>query len=118
MIEISREARECLQAYGWPGNVRELENVMERAVVLGSSDTILPEDLPEDVIEIAEHNAGRQSYYSSVQSGKRQLVIRALQQAKGNYTEAARLLGIHANSLHRLIRKLDLKDEIRQALGA
>ena len=43
---ISDEARALLQTYGWPGNVRELANVIERAIVLGSSDTITREDLP------------------------------------------------------------------------
>lgn len=113
---ISRESRRCLMEYGWPGNVRELENVIERAVVLGSGDLILPEDLPDDVIETSAASGGT-SYYAAVQSGKKQLVFKALQQAHGNYTEAARILGIHANSLHRLIRKLDLKEEIRELLG-
>ena len=118
LIEISREVRRYLAEYGWPGNVRELENVIERAVVLGSGDIILPEDLPEDVVETAERSAGGDSYYSAVQSGKKQLVVRALQQARGNYTEAAKLLGIHANSLHRLIKKLNLKEELQKQLGA
>jgi transcriptional regulator with GAF, ATPase, and Fis domain len=48
---ISPEARAYLLSYSWPGNVRELENTMERAVVLGSSDVILPEDLPENIRE-------------------------------------------------------------------
>ncbi len=48
---ISPAARACLMRYDWPGNVRELENAMERAVVLGSSDLIEPEDLPESALE-------------------------------------------------------------------
>jgi Nif-specific regulatory protein len=47
MLGVSPHARACLTNYDWPGNVRELENAIERAVVLGSSDMILPEDLPE-----------------------------------------------------------------------
>ncbi|HEY4490758.1 MAG TPA: sigma 54-interacting transcriptional regulator, partial [Acidobacteriota bacterium] len=43
---ISPEARETLMHYDWPGNVRELENAIERAVVLGSTEMILQEDLP------------------------------------------------------------------------
>ena len=41
----------CLMNYDWPGNVRELENVIERALVLGSSEDILLEDLPESLLE-------------------------------------------------------------------
>ena len=48
---ISREALSCLVNYDWPGNVRELEHAIERALVLGSSDMILPEDLPESLLE-------------------------------------------------------------------
>ncbi len=50
---ISPEAAQCLEAYSWPGNVRELENAVERAVVLGEAEMILPEDLPEAVLETA-----------------------------------------------------------------
>ena len=48
---VSREAMECLVDYDWPGNVRELENAIERALVLGPTDMIEPEDLPESVLE-------------------------------------------------------------------
>ena len=43
---VSEEALEILVAYDWPGNVRELESVIERALLLGESDEIVPEDLP------------------------------------------------------------------------
>ncbi len=46
VLGISPRARACLLNYDWPGNVRELENAMERAVVLGSSDLILPAKKP------------------------------------------------------------------------
>ena len=48
---LSAEALACLVHYDWPGNVRELENALERALVLGSTDSILPDDLPETVLE-------------------------------------------------------------------
>ena len=54
---IAPKARHRLMRYTWPGNVRELENAIERAVVLGSSDLIVPEDLPETVLE-AEVSVG------------------------------------------------------------
>ena len=47
VVGISPEAQKLLQAYDWPGNVRELENAIERAVVMGSTEHILSEDLPE-----------------------------------------------------------------------
>src|SRR3989441_3832613 len=51
VVGISPKARACLMRYDWPGNVRELENAIERAVVLGSTEMILPEDLPDSVLE-------------------------------------------------------------------
>jgi transcriptional regulator with PAS, ATPase and Fis domain len=50
--QLSPEAKACLMRYQWPGNIRELENALERALVLGSSNTILPDDLPEAIVEI------------------------------------------------------------------
>ena len=46
---LSQETMELLEAYEWPGNIRELENVIERAVALEKSQTILPESLPEHI---------------------------------------------------------------------
>jgi len=107
---ITAEAQACLLAYDWPGNVRELENAIERAVVLGSTDLILAEDLPEAILD-AQPPAESASleYHQALREGKRQIILRALDQAKGEYSEAARLLGLHVNNLHRLIRTLDLK---------
>ena len=107
---ISPEARACLMQYDWPGNIRELENAMERAVVIGSSDFILPEDLPEAVLETAPSAAsGPANYHDAVRNLKKQLILNAWEQSGGSFTEAAKILGVHANYLHRLIRNLDLR---------
>jgi DNA-binding NtrC family response regulator len=94
--------------YDWPGNVRELENVIERALVLGSADTILPEDLPESLLETnAEEPAS--TFHDRVNEAKRRIIATAIDQSGGRYTEAARSLGIHPNNLHRLIRNLGMR---------
>jgi transcriptional regulator with GAF, ATPase, and Fis domain len=113
--QISPEAMASLSHYDWPGNVRELENAMERALVLGSSDVILPEDLPETVLEKELPSGGVMAakYHASVQELKKNLILKALEQARGNYTEAARLLGVHPNYLHRLIRNFELRGAVR-----
>ena len=112
MMGISSEARNFLLSYDWPGNVRELENAIERAVVLGTTNYILPEDLPENLLErkttIPVVIAG---YHEAVTQTKRDVILRAMDQAKGNVTEAGRILGIHPNYLHRLIRNLDLREQ-------
>jgi DNA-binding NtrC family response regulator len=46
---VDEAAEEALRAHNWPGNVRELRNVLERAMVLGVGDTLLPRHLPEDL---------------------------------------------------------------------
>jgi transcriptional regulator with GAF, ATPase, and Fis domain len=103
------ETRTCLTAYDWPGNVRELENTIERAVVLGTTDWILPEDLPEALLETKVTADGSvTTYHQAVLQNKREIILRAIEQANNNYAEAARLLGIHPNYLQRLIRNLNL----------
>ena len=115
LMGISPEARTFLLSYDWPGNVRELENAIERAVVLGTTNQILPEDLPENLLErktaIPVSTAG---YHEAVTQTKRDIILRAMDQAKGNVTEAGKILGIHPNYLHRLIRNLDLREHLKQ----
>lgn len=114
---ISAEAEELLQQYSWPGNVRELENAMERAVALGVSDVVLPEDLPESVIESAPHDTGAK-YHHSVVEAKRESILDAYVQGGGDYKHAARLLGLHPNYLLRLVRNLGLREEIKRTMAA
>lgn len=107
---ISPEASACLMHYDWPGNIRELENAMERAVVIGSSDFIVLEDLPETLLEAApSSNSGPAKYHDAIRDLKKKLILSALEQAQGSITEAAKLLGVNANYLHRLLRNLDLR---------
>jgi transcriptional regulator with GAF, ATPase, and Fis domain len=108
---ISAEARACLAQYDWPGNIRELENAMERAVVIGSSSFILPEDLPETLLESSPASAAGApaEYHDAVRNLKKQLILTAFEQSGGSITEAAKLLGLNPNYLHRLIRNLDLR---------
>jgi len=111
---ISTEAKARLTGYDWPGNVRELENAIERAVVLGTTDLILVEDLPEAVLE-SEVSASIPvtKYHEAVAETKKQIILTAMDQARGSYTEAARILGVHPNYLHRLIRNLNLKEQLK-----
>jgi Nif-specific regulatory protein len=113
VVAISPEAYMLLKKYDWPGNVRELQNALERAVVLGSSDHIRPEDLPEALVENNESmDAGVTRYHDAVNTVKRQLILRAIEQAGGNFTEAAKLLDLHPNYLHRLVRNMDLRKDL------
>ncbi len=113
---LSPEAEEILVQYPWPGNVRELENAMERAVVFGVSEWVLPEDLPESLLEVAPKDS-KAKYHQSVGQSKHDAIVDAYVQARGDYKQAARLLGLHPNYLLRLVRNLNLRDEIHRALG-
>lgn len=112
---ISTKAKKILLNYDFPGNVRELENTIERAVVLGSSEWILPEDLPESLLETVDFTEDSTlNYHEAVQEKKKELIRQAFAEAKGSYVEAAKLLNVHPNYLHRLIRNLNIKDELEQ----
>lgn len=114
---VSREAMAALVSYDWPGNVRELENAVERALVMGSADAILLEDLPESLLEQEPPEEMQEgTYHARVKELKKQLIVNAVEQTRGNYVEAAGILGVHPNYLHRLIRNLGLKDELNRAV--
>jgi len=100
--------------YSWPGNVRELENAIEHAIVLGLSDEIVVEDLPEALLETRSGQRDSVKYHDRLNQLKKQMIVNALSQTKGNYTEAAKLLDLHPNYLHRLIRNLNLKAELKK----
>jgi len=85
--------------------------------VLGSSDTVLPEDLPESLLEhTPTPDMTEASYHTSIKKLKKQLILNAVGQTRGNYVAAAEILGLHPNYLHRLIRNLELKDILKNVL--
>ena len=106
---LSPEALAALQEYRWPGNVRELQNVIERSVVLAEGPVIQLNDLPVDVL-LPEHRrmvreADRLPLKSATEDFERQIVLRVLERVKGNQSEAARILGLHRNSLKRMLER-------------
>ena len=110
---ITPEVRALLMNYDWPGNIRELENAIEHSIVLGASDEIRPEDLPEALLEQPTTKPEGTKYHSAISDLKKRLIRDAVGEANGSYTEAAKLLGVHPNYLHRLIRNLDIKSDLR-----
>lgn len=112
---LAPETRAYLQSYSWPGNVRELENAIERAVVLGSTDMILPEDLPDNIRETRPAEISASLYEEAIEEAKRQVVLRAFDQADYDHETAAKILGLHPNYLHKLIRTMDLRSVIKRA---
>jgi transcriptional regulator with GAF, ATPase, and Fis domain len=109
VLGLSTGARACVLAYDWPGNIRELENAIERAIVLGTADTIQEEDLPESVLEASRSTPTAMKFCDLVREAKRRIIREAMEQAGGSYAKAAAQLGIHVNNLHRHMRTLGLK---------
>jgi len=83
--------------------------------VLGSCDHVLLEDLPEALLERAAPRASDlPRFHDSVRLAKIRAILDAFREAHGSYVETARLLGLHPNYLHRLIRNLGLKPSLEQ----
>jgi two-component system, NtrC family, response regulator HydG len=112
--EIADDAMACLKRYDWPGNVRELENAIEHAVVLGSTREILRDDLPESLLETGTAAGEASGYHEQVTLRKKELILDALDRSNGNFMEAARLLDIHPNYLHRLVTVLELRAAVKK----
>jgi len=97
---LSDEALELMRGYDWPGNVRELENAIERAMVVGTTGKIRPEDLPLHV----EHELARPRD-RSLESLESEHIQRVLREEAGNVSQAARVLGIDRGTLYNKIKK-------------
>jgi DNA-binding NtrC family response regulator len=125
---IEPDAEHLLREYSWPGNIRELENVMERAVLFCDGDRLAVRDLPEELranigsgIAPSESDVGdpettvqdglKQQVRAAMSRLERQLIVKALEQTKGNVTHAARLLKISRKGLQLKMKELGLRDE-------
>jgi DNA-binding NtrC family response regulator len=110
MENIDHDALAALEVYSWPGNVRELENVIQRAIILASKETLRLEDLPlkiqeqeENIVDFSDfHPVG--SFERQLRDYKVKLAANAVRENNGNKTLAARSLCISRAYLHRLIR--------------
>ena len=115
MDGIAPEVMSQLLDYHWPGNVRELENVIERAVVLTTSDRITPDLLPATVRRPGEAAEvvppppnGEVSLKEAVSEYERQLIVRALQETGGVQKHAAEKLKVKPTTLHEMIKRHEI----------
>jgi DNA-binding NtrC family response regulator len=104
--EISAEAADFLLNYDWPGNVRELENAIERALVVGKSETIAVDDLPFRIASI-EFNPDEDKESLSVIEKKH--ILRVLNKNRWNISRSAQVLEIDRVTLYNKINKYNLR---------
>ena len=112
MNRVADETMARLLSYHWRGNVRELENVVERAVLLGDGDVMLPEHL---MLETVGGQEGRQMQIRagmSVREMEKNLICQTLKSVNDNRTQAAELLGISIRTLRNKLK------EYRENVGA
>ncbi len=133
-IPISEEAEEMLQSYDWPGNVRQLVNTIYHAVNHTSSGMIVLSSLPKDVrkkqgfveaeintinelykfarglIESGIHSEAINPYEEYCKTIERPLIQAALDITKGNRSQAAQLIRINRNTLHKKIQTYDMEE--------
>jgi DNA-binding NtrC family response regulator len=107
-IKISDEAMEVLMRYVWPGNVRELRNVIERALILVSGDTITPADLPLEIrANLPEKLTGpvaERDGSVNLEDLKKRQILKVLEQTGWHQGRAAEALGISPSTLYRQLK--------------
>jgi transcriptional regulator with PAS, ATPase and Fis domain len=99
--------------YNWPGNIRQLQNCIEGAILLANSNIINPENLPQQILseKVSESIQGDLQIKSgmSLKDAEKAHILKALEQAGGNKTEAAKLLGISLRGLHYKLKEYNIE---------
>ncbi|HEX8473744.1 MAG TPA: sigma-54 dependent transcriptional regulator [Pyrinomonadaceae bacterium] len=126
---IAQSALRRLMEYNWPGNVRELRNAIERSMILAEGDELTAHDLPAEITSSSDAGSGQSSGERAATAGdesgnlsvpytedfredrrefERRYIARCLDDAGGNVTRAATVLGMHRQSLQHKLRELGL----------
>ena len=114
--ELTAAAIKALEDYPWPGNVRELRNLMERIVIMNTQSVIDVRNVPLDpgrraVFDRPADRFG--SLHDVREAAERDYIVRKLDEAKGNVTRAAELLGLERSHLYRKMRSEEHTSELQ-----
>ncbi|MGZ3651443.1 MAG: sigma-54-dependent transcriptional regulator [Bdellovibrionota bacterium] len=124
--KISSDALQLLKHYAWPGNVRELKNLVERLSIMCRNETVMPSDLPAELLDSVANNpvplevaAGETPAFAMADSAglkeaknqfEREFIIRKLRENDWNISRTATVLGIERAHLHRKIKSLKITE--------
>jgi DNA-binding NtrC family response regulator len=104
---VAPEAMDLLMAYRWPGNVRELVNAVEYAVVMAKGGQIMPQDLPDSVLQKASAGSRQpQPETMSLKETEKDLIMRALRECRGNKHLAAKVLRIPRSTVQQIRHRM------------
>lgn len=122
--DLSEDAKSLLVGFDWPGNVRQLRSAIEHGVVMSSAELIEPRHLPAFVRQPstrtpgqaddpgAESSSSRRRDSLNLANTEREMILRALHEAGGNRTDAAKKLGISRRTLHRRLKQFQDEEEV------
>jgi DNA-binding NtrC family response regulator len=108
---ITPKAKILLSSYSWPGNVRELENVIGHACMMTQEDMIDVRDLPEHLRKTMPTDTAMVGKAVPLAELSRAHVFRVLEQAGGNKTRAAEILGINRATLYRILKRSENQEQ-------
>jgi len=106
---LTPAARKLLEQYQWPGNVRELRNAIERAMLLIDREWLEPDDFTTLTRTVAPTQFKLPAEGVNLEELERQLLVQALERARGNQSQAAQLLGINRDQVRYRLEKFGLK---------
>jgi two-component system NtrC family response regulator len=119
--KLTPEARQALEGYAFPGNVRELEHILERALIIAGADPVTAQQLDLSDRRPKSSTFGVPDIPDeglSLETLERELILKALEKAAGNKSQAARLLGLTRRTLYSRMEKHGLRQPSADDDGA
>jgi len=109
---FSEEVKDLFYSYSWPGNIRELENVIERLCIISKGGHIVKSDLPMELQSRSDDGYQDKPMAEAVTDFKREMILGALRETGGKKSHAAALLGLHSSNFSRLLKSLQIKQNV------